>query len=143
MHNAKAGGEIGANGEFYKGGQFVADNPETVKSKYLKSPVRRICIEPYKWITANADTFGIWQQIEQLTFRYLWGKEMPIADWYTSDSVDEQNAEYYKALLEMYKRGERTINIVALANLRVKHNGGAFWLNNKLDLRDFATIKRS
>jgi hypothetical protein len=61
----------------------------------------------------------------------------------TRSEVGMMNAEYYKALLEMYKRGERTINIVALANLRVKHNGGAFWLNNKLDLRDFATIKRS
>ena len=31
MHKAIAGGEIGANGEFYKGGQFVADNPDTIK----------------------------------------------------------------------------------------------------------------
>lgn len=30
-HNAKAGGEVGANGEFYKGGQFVADKADTVK----------------------------------------------------------------------------------------------------------------
>lgn len=30
-YKAKSGGEIGANGEFYKGGQFVADNPNTAK----------------------------------------------------------------------------------------------------------------
>jgi len=32
MHNAKAGGEIGANGEFYKGGQFVADTDDWEKT---------------------------------------------------------------------------------------------------------------
>lgn len=31
MHNAKKGGEFGANGEFYKGGQFVADTEDWVK----------------------------------------------------------------------------------------------------------------
>ena len=33
MHKAIAGGEVGANGEFYKGGQFVADDPKTVKGE--------------------------------------------------------------------------------------------------------------
>ena len=35
MHNAKAGGEIGANGEFYKGGQFVADTEDWEKGSSL------------------------------------------------------------------------------------------------------------
>jgi len=58
-HNAKAGGEWGANGEFYKGGQFVADNPNTTKGVAAKKGQRRIEIEPYKWILAEADIFPI------------------------------------------------------------------------------------
>lgn len=59
-HNAKAGGEIGANGEFYKGGQFVADNPNTNKgSGNQKKKPRKIEIEPYKWILAEPNVFPI------------------------------------------------------------------------------------
>lgn len=59
-HNAKRGGEWGANGEFYKGGQFVADNPNTAKgaAKTTKT-LHRIEIEPYKWIIAPVDVFPI------------------------------------------------------------------------------------
>lgn len=39
-HHAKKGGEIGANGEFYKGGQFVADSEYTVKGKKKKNLFR-------------------------------------------------------------------------------------------------------
>ncbi len=56
-HKAKAGGEIGANGEFYKGGQFVADNPNTAKGSNLKKSQHKIQIEPYKWVVADTDEF--------------------------------------------------------------------------------------
>ena len=58
-HKAKAGGEIGANGEFYKGGQFVADNPNTAKGSNPKKSQHKIQIEPYKWVVADADEFPI------------------------------------------------------------------------------------
>ena len=41
MHNAKAGGEIGANGEFYKGGQFVADTEDWIKGNAAFDAARR------------------------------------------------------------------------------------------------------
>ena len=56
-HKAKAGGEIGANGEFYKGGQFVADNPNTAKGSNHKKSRHKIQIEPYKWVVVDADEF--------------------------------------------------------------------------------------
>lgn len=46
-HNAKAGGEIGANGEFYKGGQFVADDPNTVKGEN-------------KWLFESKESCSVW-----------------------------------------------------------------------------------
>ena len=58
-HKAKKGGEIGANGEFYKGGQFVADNPNTAKGMTAKKTAHKIEIEPYKWIITAANELSI------------------------------------------------------------------------------------
>lgn len=54
MAQAKAGGEIGINGEFYAGGQFMANSPDTMKgmqngAKAAKG-VRKVQIEPYVWV---------------------------------------------------------------------------------------------
>lgn len=46
-HKAMAGGEIGANGEFYKGGQFVADDPKTVKGEK-------------KWFFESREDVSVW-----------------------------------------------------------------------------------
>ena len=53
MSQAKSGGEIGANGEFYKGGQFIAtkDRPKT---KYKKKTGKRE-INRYQWVLAPAE----------------------------------------------------------------------------------------
>lgn len=61
-HNAKSGGEIGANGEYYKGGQFVADNPNTAKGMAQKKGQRKIQIAPYKWVIAKENEFAIISQ---------------------------------------------------------------------------------
>lgn len=60
-HHAKKGGEIGANGEFYKGGQFVADSEETIKGERKRKPSgsRKIQIEPYKWVEAGQDDISL------------------------------------------------------------------------------------
>jgi len=49
--HAKAGGEIGANGESYKGGQFIntiAENAKVEGSKPVKP--RKVQIECYLWV---------------------------------------------------------------------------------------------
>lgn len=52
MAQAQKGGQIGVNGEFYAGGQFMANSPETVKGLQnggRKAKTRRMEIEPYAW----------------------------------------------------------------------------------------------
>lgn len=48
---AKIGGEIGINGEFYKGGQFLPStkNPKRSKEKCGCNSKKKQQYEPYKW----------------------------------------------------------------------------------------------
>lgn len=83
MHKAIAGGEVGANGEFYKGGQFVADNADTIKGDgYRPRGPRKVCIAPYQWVEADGKTFGIFGELER-------GQSIR----YTTKWVDEEDGE--------------------------------------------------
>ena len=55
---AKKGGEIGANGEFYKGGSFIAESAETIKGKITgkKYSVRSVEIAPFKYVKIEKDS---------------------------------------------------------------------------------------
>lgn len=66
-HKAMKGGEIGANGEFYKGGQFVADDPKTVKGEN-------------KWLIESSETFSIW-------YKYH-------TDWVEDSEWDNESHKY-------------------------------------------------
>lgn len=68
---AKAGGEYGANGEFYKGGAFintVPENPKGAPQKKKKATGKQE-IEPYKWEVAP-------QEGKRSIFRLLAGIEI-------------------------------------------------------------------
>lgn len=140
MHNAKAGGEFGANGEWYKGGQFVADSENTVKGRYVKKGPRRINVEPYKWVAAERDTFAVYQFLEPEVFQYRHGKKLDVQDWQLFTSPERPDYAFMQTLLDMYKSGRRTIGIQELANVRVKTGAGPYWIENKLDVREFATV---
>ena len=51
---AKAGGEFGANGEWYDGGKFINTVPENAKraAKEAKKATRKQEVENYKWEVA-------------------------------------------------------------------------------------------
>lgn len=52
MRQAKAGGEIGKNGEFYKGGQFLPSSELTIKGSQKHTKTGKQCIAPYAWEVA-------------------------------------------------------------------------------------------
>ena len=54
---AKAGGEIGVNGEFYEGGQFLPSSENTIKGaqKPTISKGKKFEVAPYVWEPAPAD----------------------------------------------------------------------------------------
>lgn len=62
---AKAGGEIGRNGEFYKGGTYL---PSTALPKRgpasRKAATRRALVKPGVWDTVPADRVAIYPRIQ-------------------------------------------------------------------------------
>jgi len=40
MTQAKVGGEIGMNGEFYQGGEFLPSSPNTIKGEFTRQQIK-------------------------------------------------------------------------------------------------------
>lgn len=65
---AKKGGEIGVNGEHYKGGQFMPGNARTVKGEHSSTgrksgKSRRVLIEPGIFVEVNNNEKTIFARI--------------------------------------------------------------------------------
>lgn len=111
-HHAKKGGEIGANGEFYKGGQFVADSEHTVKGKKKKtiSGTRKIRIEPYKWVEAKTDEISIADRIQVALWKN-WKNGLILDP--NAEEICQRchwNFELQKELIRRFNAGERIIS---------------------------------
>ena len=108
--HAKAGGELGVNGEHYAGGQFLPSSIETRKGEFkrlkAKGGARKEEIEPYKW------------EIIPPGKRAL----MPLTQW-GSGSIEnprgsgklEPMARYdtpqLRTMLDKWNRGERVLDL--------------------------------
>ena len=120
MHKAKAGGEWGANGEFYEGGKFVADSPDW--QKRLGSRPKhgaKIEIEPYKWyaVSDREQTISLY---EMLRFRCQWCCDYPNRRMqYPYPAYD---TPFTRELLENYRFGIRTMTLREYCELAQKHN---------------------
>lgn len=114
-HHAKKGGEIGANGEFYKGGQFVADSEHTVKGKKKKifSGSHKIPVEPGKpWVKVDRSMdsimrhilVGLWNQPD-------WRKTGVLLDSKAEEICNRNHwsFECQKELIRRFNAGERLI----------------------------------
>lgn len=114
-HKAKIGGEWGANGEFYKGGQFVADNPNTAKGTAQKKGQRKIQIAPYKWVIADADEFPVIGQcmvgaVAKFKRAGGWNDYSEIELVENAEELCERNCwdiEQIKSFIARYNAGER------------------------------------
>ncbi len=61
---AKAGGELGANGEFYKGGAFINTVPENPKgNKLSKKATRKQEVMPYVWEVAPEGKMSLYRML--------------------------------------------------------------------------------
>jgi len=104
---AKTGGEIGANGELYKGGQFIAESDKTLKGSTKRKPPKKQEIAPYKWEVAPEE--GLQSIFTQITYYCKW------ADGYDSTFevipgiVKSNNAdlEQIQDLVNRWNNGER------------------------------------
>jgi hypothetical protein len=50
---AKIGGEVGANGEFYEGGKFIATTDHSKRHGSVKRKPRKVQIRPFEWVIAE------------------------------------------------------------------------------------------
>lgn len=113
-HHAKVGGEIGANGEAYKGGQFVNTIPENAKraaadrKRAAAYMARRQEIAPREWALPPSETaraiFGQLAGVCRLDYRTNTFGEVP--EQYRA-YIGESHAATLDALREAYNRGAR------------------------------------
>ena len=113
-HHAKKGGEIGANGEFYKGGQFVADCEDTVKGlrQHPHKKTRKVQIAPYQWVEVDRDYDSIFEHLVFGVVKWAdWGKKVELAEGAAEICTRcEWNLDNFKALIDKWNAGERLIS---------------------------------
>lgn len=114
-HNAKAGGEIGANGEYYKGGQFVADNPNTSKKHGSFKNSHKIEIEPYTWVEADSShvalmsiaKVGVLSKFKRANGFRDYSELVLVEDYQKIAKFLKLDIEETKKAIEAYNNGER------------------------------------
>lgn len=115
---AKTGGEIGINGEYYKGGQFLPSSPNTIKgemkSTNSKKATRKQEIAPYKWEVSPAENLNS-------IFSIIAGT---VAGW-----------KVYNETLE-YNANEKVLNYVGMTEEEARElinmwNDGYRWFERK------------
>jgi hypothetical protein len=109
---AKAGGEIGMNGETYAGGTFL---PRTQLSKMAKasrrSGSRKVEIEPFKWVEARDGFRPILGKFPYHPAKHLEmkGRICWTALWGCSAQDAEQTVATLDALHAAWMQGERWV----------------------------------
>ena len=110
---AKAGGEVGMNGDFYLGGEFLpsTDAPKgTYSSKdKCKAATRKQEIAPYVWEVPPA---GMWSLLQTYGQVWAWNQDRTQTIGIANVSVEYFGAEYLSkaaAAAEMWNSGQRWI----------------------------------
>ena len=115
QQRAKVGGEVGTNGEWYNGGEFLPSTqlPKMTKTAKRKSSGKRQ-IAPYKWEVAPAEMdnpialysllAGTWMDLDNKPF-------IPLCN---SQGVDPANVQ---TLIDRYLAGEKWIESSELAKI--------------------------
>ena len=113
MTRAAKGGERGANGEWYKGGQFlntVAENPKREGSNNRK-PSGKQEIAPYEWAVAPEGKRSLYRRIAGIFGRVENGVAVLRNDSGLQATLDYcgVSLEQAKSLIDRWNAGERWI----------------------------------
>lgn len=114
---AKAGGEFGANGEFYEGGKFINTIPKNSKRLGSKPKTeRKAQIEPYVWVVAPDEKRSIFTAISGI---YAQVSKSESGQWIATLRTDdrlETTCRYYgvtvenaSELVDRFNAGERWV----------------------------------
>ena len=109
---AQAGGEIGINGEYYNGGQFLPSSPMTIKGEMKKTNSRKgsgkVEVAPYKWEVAPEGMRSIFTAIGGIVARYNWDtSKMEYADNQQAENYFGYTSEEVLDLIEKFNNGEK------------------------------------
>jgi len=106
---AKSGGQIGANGEWYNGGEFLPSSEKTVKGEMKKSPAKKGTgkrqIAPFVWEVAPEGMGSIYQRYSQ-----VWKMEngkMEVFKGLNREYYGEKFLAEAQEMAERWNRGER------------------------------------
>lgn len=106
QQRAKAGGEIGANGEFYEGGKFIATTDHAKRKSAAKRATGRQQVEPGKWEVPPTGMRSIYSRWSGLWSNAGSGRVMlnpsANADYWGADQLQQAAAWAAK-----YNAGER------------------------------------
>lgn len=117
QQRAKAGGEHGANGEWYEGGKFIAttDHPKADSRRQRRGSGSRVLVEPGKLEIAEAGHHAIFSQIRVfLDNDHMSSKGLARI----SSRFDEGHPA-----VAMYSHG-----LQSLRNLAERYNAGERWI---------------
>lgn len=122
---AKAGGEEGPNGEWYKGGAFIAttDIPKKVKEKIKKAATGKVQTSPTEWDVPAAGKMSIFSKVAGTAYNHR------------DRSINYTYLEYQKYSIEEVKQVEEIVR---------KLNAGEKWIdvNDYPWLANFSDLSR-
>lgn len=111
---AKAGGEFGANGEWYEGGKFINTVAENAKraAKEAKKATRKQEVENYKWeIAPIAGQRAIYQMLSgvEISNRNRENPQFTLNPNLRGDLATAEYIEVRKARIAAFNAGERWV----------------------------------
>lgn len=111
MKHAKAGGEIGTNGEFYEGGKFMPSTtlPKQEAAK-RKAASKKQEIALYTWeVAPEVGMWSIWPRAVVYAMPIREGRTIVRLEPYMPafSKLDPELQQRYAALMERWNNGER------------------------------------
>jgi hypothetical protein len=110
---AQAGGEIGKNGEYYKGGQFLPSTtlPKMVARAQVKATAKQE-IAPYTWeVPTNENHRSIYNLVAGIFARWAtWQKELEFAANDKTLAYYNTTREESELLISAWNNGARWFN---------------------------------
>jgi hypothetical protein len=105
---AKKGGEIGANGEFYEGGKFIAKTEKPKSQAEIRKATRRQNTSPYVWeVAPNAELVAIFPSLNGIEFFNHNTKTFAFNADLRGSFATEEAIECRKNKIEAYNNGKK------------------------------------
>lgn len=104
---AKKGGELGANGEWYEGGKFIATTEHPKRFGSRKPALRKQEIEPYKWEVGGEGQVAIFPQLAGVELFDRRSGKFSLNPGLRMEYLTESGLARRQSLIARYNAGER------------------------------------